>query len=167
MIGGSSNADELIAKLSAQIKRIFNFEVPLEQSGQYVRDAAVMRIKRQGGDIPWTPNKRGGHTGIISGRMMNSIQISPVTNNSISVGTDVPYARWFQEGTGIYAGHSFWTIVPTNKKALKFVSGGVTYLRRKVVMPGQPKRVFLTITDGDRQNLLEIWRRWVMGVAAA
>ncbi|HEX3456650.1 MAG TPA: hypothetical protein VHR97_01730 [Candidatus Baltobacteraceae bacterium] len=166
MIGGSSNADELVAKLDAQIKRLSNFEVPLARSGDYVRSASVMRIKQQGGDIVWIPNKRGGHTGIDTGRMMGSIQVSPVANNSVSVGTDVPYARWFQEGTGIYAGHTPWTIVPTNGKALKFVSGGVTYLRRKVIMPGQPGRVFLTITDRDRQNLLEIWRQWVMGVAA-
>jgi phage gpG-like protein len=161
VIGGSSNAEQILAKLKAKLDRVSDLSVPLQQSGVVVRDDAVMRIKEQGGDQVWVPNKRGGHTGIDSGRMMSSIQISPVSNNSISVGTNVPYARWFQEGTGIYAGHSEWTVKPKFKKALAFTVGGVTYLRRSVTIPGQPKRPFLIIADKERSEIREIFMRYL------
>jgi phage gpG-like protein len=165
MIGGSSNANQILASLQAKVERLSNFDVPLRQSGIIVRDAAVMRIKEQGGDQVWIPNKRGGHTGIDTGRMMGSIQVSPVANNSVTVGTDVPYARWFQEGTGIYAGHSAWTVTAKSGKALKFTIGGVTYIRRSVTIPGEPKRPFLLIADQQRTDIRDVWVRWLSGAA--
>lgn len=163
MLGGSSNADVILAKLQAQAERLSNLTVPLTQSGVIVRDAAVMRIKDQGGDQNWPPNKRGGHTGIDTGRMMSSIQPSPVTDNSISIGTNLNYARWFQEGTGIYAGHSPWTVKPKTKKALAFMVGGVQYVRRSVTIPGEPKRPFLLIEDEQRNQIRDVFVRWLSG----
>ena len=166
MIGGSSNAGEVLAKLQAQVARLSDFSVPLAQAGVVVRDAAVMRIKDQGGDQQWPPNKRGGHTGIVTGRMMSSIQVSPVTDNRVTVGTNLDYAKWFQEGTGIYAGHSAWTIKPKTKKALAFMVGGVKYVRRSVTMPGQPKRPFLLVTDTERGEIRDVFVRWLTGAPA-
>jgi phage gpG-like protein len=52
--------------------------------------------------VPWTPNKKQG-TGyqqlVKTGRMRNSIRILRRTNNSIDVGTNVPYAKYHNEGT--------------------------------------------------------------------
>lgn len=163
MIGGSSNADAVLVRLQNQIARLSNFDVPLTRSGVIVRDAAVMRIKDQGGDQDWAPNKRGGHTGLDTGRMMNSVQLSPIIDKSIAIGTNLNYARWFQEGTGIYAGHSPWTIKPKGKKALAFTIGGVTYIRRSVTDPGQPKRIFLTIADQQRADIRSVWVSWLSG----
>lgn len=166
MISGGSNADYIIGKLNAQINRLSHLQTPLQQAGGVVRDAAVMRIKEQGGDQAWIPNKRGGHTGIDSGRMMNSIQVSPPSATSVTIGTDVRYARWFQEGTGIYAGHRPWTIVPTRKKALAFTIGGVTYVRRSVTIPGQPPRPFLLVGDTERKEIMEVFQHWLSAEAA-
>lgn len=107
------------------------------------RDAAVMRFKTQGGTIAWQPNKRGGHTGIDTGRLWQSISVSAVSSTEATIGTNVAYARYFQFGTGIFAGHTPWTVEPVNGQALKFTYGGTTYVRRKVIMQGQPPRPFL------------------------
>jgi phage gpG-like protein len=161
MIGGSSNAEQILAKLRAQAARLSDLSVPLTQAGIVVRDAAVMRIKEQGGDQDWLPNKRGGHTGIDSGRMMSSIQVSPVAQNAVSVGTNLQYAKWFQEGTGIYAGHTPWTIKPKSKKALAFTSGGVEYVRRSVTIPGEPRRPYLLITDTEKAGIRDVFYHWI------
>lgn len=164
MIGGSSNADAVLGALQAKAERLANLQPPLLRAGIIVRDASVMRIKNQGGDQPWVPNKRGGHTGIDTGRMMSSIQVAPPTTSSVTVGTDLNYARWFQEGTGIFAGHSPWTVTAKSGKALAFTMGGVTYLRRSVTIPGEPKRPYLYINDQNRRDILSEFRDYLNGV---
>jgi hypothetical protein len=161
MIGGSSNAVDLLLKLNRQLEHLTDLTTPLQASGDIVRDASVMRIKEQGGDLDWPPNKRGGHTGVDSGRMMGTIQVAPPNPNSVTVSDDVAYARYFQEGTGIYAGHQPWVI--TGNPGLKFTIGGKTYIRRSVVMPGQPGRVFLTIEQPEKNDILAVFDRWVSG----
>jgi phage gpG-like protein len=163
MIGGNSNADAILADLQAKTQRLANLQPPLLRAGIIVRDAAVMRIKDMGGDHPWIPNKRGGHTGILTGRMMGSIQVAPPTQSSVTVGTNVPYARWFQEGTGIFAGHTPWTVTAKNKQALKFTMGGVTYLRRSVTIPGEPQRRFLYVDDQNRRDILNEFVDYLTG----
>lgn len=160
--GRLSNADAVLSKLRAQIERIQNFEVPLQQAGVLARDAAIMRFKEQGGDQTWKPNKRGGHTGILSGRLWQSIQVSPPAGNTVTVGTNVKYARYFQQGTGIYAGGSPWTIHPKKAKALAFTIGGTAYVRRSVTIPGQPPRPFLVITDDNKAAIKAVFTRWIM-----
>lgn len=156
------NKERVIEQLRAIAQRAQDLSVPLTRAGIIVRDSAVMRIKDQGGDQQWQPNKRGGHTGIDTGRMMNSIAISQSGPRSVTIGTNVKYARWFQEGTGIFAGHSPWMIAAKDKKALAFTSGGKTYVRRAVTMPGQPPRPFLLITEREREKITDAFRRWIM-----
>lgn len=163
MIGGSANAQALLDKLNRQLQHVQNLTTPLQASGDIVRSASVQRIKDQGGDLDWAPNKRGGHTGLLTGRMMGAIQVSPPTPNSVSVNDDVSYARYFQEGTGIYAGHQPWTIKPVNGKALAFSSGGKTYVRREVTMPGQPARPFMVIEEADKRDVLAVFNKWLSG----
>jgi len=162
LIGASSNARRVMERLQQQIARMQDLSVPLTRSGIIVRDAAVTRIKQQGGDQSWPPNKRGGHTGILSGRMWQSIGISQNNVYSVTIGTNVPYARWFQEGTGIFAGHSPWTVRAKNAKALKFTVGGKTYLRKAVTIPGQPPRPFLLIGDSERAKIRQAFENWFM-----
>lgn len=156
------NAQALLGRLKQQVERLRDLSVPLQAAGLVVRDAAVMRFKQQGGDQTWRPNRRGGHTGIDSGRLMSSIQVSPLGSSAVVVGTNVFYARWFQEGTGIYAGHSAWTVTPTTKKALAFSAGGLSLVRRAVTIPGQPARRFLVVTDTERSKIKAIFQHWFM-----
>jgi phage gpG-like protein len=163
VIGGNSNIDAVLADFTARTERLADLQPPLLRAGIIVRDASVMRIKAQGGDQPWIPNKRGGHTGILTGRMMNSIQVAPPTQDAVTVGTNVPYARWFQEGTGIFAGHTPWTVTAKNKQSLAFTMGGVTYLRRSVTIPGEPQRPYLYVDDKNRGDILKEFVDYLTG----
>lgn len=178
MISGRTSAKRLIEKLQAQIERLRNFETPLQAAGVVVRDAAIMRFKTGGGDQQWAPSKKTqdrtvpparkgglpltiaghGQTGIDTGRLWQSIQVSPPDPSSVTIGTNVKYARWFQEGTGIFAGHTAWTIHPRNKKALSFDG----FVVRSSTVPGQPPREFLVIGDSERSQIDRIFEAWIM-----
>lgn len=158
------NSDAVIAKFTAALGRSQSLETPMAIAGAIVRDGAKQRIKDQGGDQEWPPNKRGGHTGILTGQMLSSIS-SHVEGSGASVravvGTRLKYALWFNNGTGIFAGHSQWTIKPINGKALRFNIGGQTVFAREVVMPGQPPRPFLLVTQTERRRIAEAFRLWI------
>ena len=162
MLSARSNAEAIIAKLRLQIERMQDFTLPLQAAGVVVRDAAVLRFKMQGGDQTWAPNKRGGHTGIDTGRLWQSIAVSPPDPKAVTIGTNVRYARWFQEGTGIFAGHSAWTVRAKTAGALAFSVGGETYVRRSVTIPGQPPRPFLVVTEAERSKINEIFQTWIL-----
>ncbi len=161
IIGTLQGADVVLGKLKTQLAHLQNLDVPLLQSGVVVRDAAVQRIKDQGGDQHWIPNKRGGHTGILTGRMMGSIAVGRPEGSSISVSTNVPYARYFQEGTGIFAGHRPWKVTAKSGKMLRFVAGGKVFFRRSVTIPGQPPRPFLLIGEAQRERIFAIFSAWL------
>jgi len=156
----SNGVDQLIVRLQAMKDRMTDLSVPLTQSGIAVRDSAVTRFKQEGGDQNWVASKRGGHTGILTGRLMNSISVNLVGSTQVEVGSNLPYAAWFQHGTGLFAGHSAWKIVAKNGKALAFTIGGVTYLRKSVVDPGQVARPFLVLGDGEKARIERIFNQW-------
>lgn len=162
MIRVTANTEAVIHRLRKTIERMSDLSVPLTRAGNVVRNDAVWRIKQQGGDQVWVPNKRGGHTGIDTGRMWQSIQVGQPNGRSIQVGTNVRYARFFQEGTGIFAGHSPWTIVPKKGKALAFSIGGAKFVRRSVTIQGQPARPFLLISDTARAKIRGIFKKWIV-----
>ena len=158
------NSDAVIARFLRKLDRTKLLSGPMDIAGAIVRDGAKQRIKDQGGDQEWPPNKRGGHTGILNGLMMNSISSHTDGDGVVVkavVGTVFRYARWFQEGTGIYAGHSAWTIRPVNKKALAFNVGGERVVVREVTMPGQPPRPFLLVTAVERKRIAAAFRLWI------
>ena len=70
-------------------------------------------------------------------------------SNRITVGTQLPYARWMQEGTGIY-GPKGQPIVPTQGQVLSFVINGRRYFVRSI--KGSQPRPFLFID----QPLIEV-----------
>lgn len=167
-----------MARLQEQIARLNDLSVPLTRAGIIVRDAAVTRIKEQGGDETWAPSKKtlvrtirpmrkgglpltiegSGHTGIDTGRMWQSIGISQNNADSVTIGTNVRYARWFQEGTGIFAGHAPWTVHAKSKKALAF--DGIVV--KSATIPGQPGRVFLKIGDSERTKIRAAFEAWFL-----
>lgn len=57
-------------------------------------------------------------TGRLRGSISHTVTLTPTTC-VLTVGADVPYARYVHEGTGIH-GPAHRRITPTSKKALKF-----------------------------------------------
>ena len=154
-------SDRLRIRLEQMLERARNLEQPLNAAGVAVRDAAVNRIKQQGGDQSWPPNKRGGHTGIDTGRMMGSLAVSQVGPGTVQVGTNVFYARFFQEGTGVFAGRSAWVVRPKAGKALHWFDQGGEHFAKSVTIPGQPSRPFLLIGSNERALIERIFTRWI------
>ena len=78
------------------------------------------------------------------GRLRTSIEVEMAVERGAPVarvGTNVEYALYVHEGTGIY-GKRGRPITPVRAKALKFTVGGKTLIRRSVA--GMPGRPFLT-----------------------
>lgn len=134
----------------------------LLRAGAVVRDSAVRRLTSSGGDQTWPPTMRGGTIGVDTGRMRSSIGVTMTNTRTVTIGTNVKYARWFQFGTGIYVGRG--PIVAKSGKALRFVVNGQTYFRHSV--KGQPPRPFLLINDADRQKIKAIFARHATARAA-
>lgn len=69
------------------------------------------------------------------------------------------YARYVEEGTGIYAGHQPWTIYPKpGRMALKIpVAGGGGYLLRKLAhhKGSRPMPFFYADLDGRKERMGE------------
>ena len=141
--------------MRARLERLQNLRPLLETAGAIVRDAAKTRIHDQGGDQNWPPKIGGGHTGIDTGRMLNSISFNVTGPNTVEIGTNVgagtgkPYPLWFQKGTGVYVGNP--PITPKTAQALSFVMGGVRYFARSI--KGQPPRPFLLITEKETTRI--------------
>jgi phage gpG-like protein len=147
-----SGGERVLLRLSNMRTNLDDLSVPLMRAGVYARDRAIWRIKQQGGDQQWPATVRGGHIGIDTGRMWQSIGISQSDAASVTVGTNVRYAGWFQRGRG--------PIVPKKAKFLRFEINGTVYFSRGV--GPQPPRPFLLLTDYDRAKIRAIFVRHIM-----
>lgn len=104
-----------------------------------------------GGWAPLSPNTVAGRRRSSSkplqdtGRMKQSY-VSEVSGNQVSVGTNIQYAEFHQEGTAPYV------IVPKRGRVLRFITtAGPTY-RPRVQHPGLPARPMLP----NRQQATEL-----------
>ncbi len=79
-------------------------------------------------------------TGVLRESIRHQIQQS-MDSISVKVGTDVPYARYQEEGVP----HS-WEIRPKSARALMFEVGGKTVFAQRVIHPPLPARSFLAST---------------------
>lgn len=64
----------------------------------------------------------------------------------VRVGVDTrakPHAAFVNRGTGIYAGHSSWTVIPRRARALRFMAGGQVRFARRVTIRGMRGRHFM------------------------
>ena len=77
-----------------------------------------------------------------SAALWQSIRIAELSNESVTVGTDRPYAVFHQIGTAPY------TIRPSVKRALAWPGGPGP--RKKVAHPGVPPRPFFPFTAGGQ-----------------
>lgn len=84
-----------------------------------------------------------GHPSRIdSGKLRSSVQVSLAVRRGepvVRIGTDVSYARYVHEGTGLYGPHRT-RVVPLHRKALAFraASGKKVVVRSTRGMPGNP-----------------------------
>jgi hypothetical protein len=107
-------------------------------SGPVIRDMLRRGVRVQA--------KARRFVGVDTGRLRSSITVSLVaagTKIAVRVGTNVQYALWHHEGTGIY-GPRHQPIRPVRAKVLVFKPKGssVTVFARQV--RGQPGTKFLT-----------------------
>ena len=153
---------ELRARLNAMKDRAANPGPGLLRAGMVVLKAAKDHIKSGAGDQgPWPPNITGTPLLFKTGRLINSLtiggsgNISNVSGNAIEVGTNVPYGRWNQEGTGIY-GPTGQRIFPKNKKALAWDGHVVRSIK------GTPKRRFLYIDEQQATKIRDVFSAYIV-----
>ncbi len=121
------------------------------------------RLIQSGGDGSWASNMAGNPLLRKEGTLIRSLSVggganvNQVTATRVRYGTQLPYAKWLQEGTGIYGPHQ-QPIVPTHGKVLAFVINGKTYFVTSV--KGTQPRVFLTITDDLRATFQRLQRAY-------
>jgi hypothetical protein len=74
-----------------------------------------------------------------------------------SAGLRVPAKYLYVErGTGVFAGHSSWIVVPKRKKALMFANGQFAMMAEVL---GQPARHFLQKGVAAARQRFDIWCR--------
>lgn len=86
--------------------------------------------------------------------------IMQISGNTIEAGTSLKYARWLQEGTGIY-GPSGEPIRPKRAKFLHFWIGDQEVFAKSV--KGMPPRPFLFIDDPLEEKIGMAFEEHIMG----
>ncbi len=152
-----------LGKLSQQIRNMRPF---LEAMGT----SLVSIVKRTFSDQylrikEWPPNRRDSKSAAAgmnssalrrSGALWQSITITKVTDHSVTVGTDRPYASFHQYGTKPYV------IRPKFKKVLAWP--GATHPVGKVNHPGLPARPFFPFSPTGAMS--ETAKRLIRGTLA-
>lgn len=99
---------------------------------------------------------QSGKIGQATGNMARSV--TPFSSiYQAGVGTNVPYARFFQFGTRPH------TITAKKGKTLAFMGAKGKMFRKSVKHPGTKPRPFLSLADRDRDIIIEIMRRHIAG----
>lgn len=138
---------ELRAKLDAMSKRATNMHDGLHAAGEIALQSARDRIAA--GGPGWTPNLNGNPLLNRSGALLASLNyggngnIERYDGEAIEVGTNLPYARYMQEGTGIYGPTG--QRIQAKGKAMAFSLGGKTVFAKSIA--GSPKRAFLLLDE--------------------
>ena len=168
MMNSSSNAEEVAARLRARAERALNTAPPLIAAGDVVRTAAVLRFTNNdwAANSPFTIAQKGSsRPGIDTGALRNSIVSNLDGDNAVVIGPGGPaarYASWFQNGSGVFAGHSAWVVEAKNGGALRFKApGGGFFFARKVTIQGSPARRFMLLEDQQRVQILALFNRWI------
>jgi phage gpG-like protein len=147
---------ELRARLNAMKDRAANPGPGLLRAGMVVIAATKDHIKSGAGDQgSWPPNITGTPLLFKTGRLINSITANVVSNDTVEVGTNVFYARWLQEGTGIY-GPTGQRIFPKTKKALAWDGHVVRSIK------GTPPRRYLYIDDAQATKIRDVFASFIV-----
>ena len=159
--------------MSQAIRRGKNLKPPLKRCGMVMLRSFSDNFKRGGRPKRWkrlTPNTIAGRrkqskkvlqdTGKL--RMSTLSKVAPGNihrqgENSLVMGSNLKIAQYHQWGTKPY------TIVPKNRKVLRFMTATGPAFARKVNHPGLPARPFIMIQDEDVKAFVGIFRDYVVG----
>ncbi len=128
--------------------------------------AAKDHIKSGGGESPWAPNSTGTSLLIRTGRLINSLAVGgsnsvvEIDGGGVTVGTNVQYARYVQEGTGIY-GPGGTPIVPTSSKFLSWIGADGNRIFAKSIQ-GSPPRKFLYIDQPQADRIRAVFADYIV-----
>jgi phage gpG-like protein len=93
----------LISKLQLTVDRLTNMKPVLENIGKYMQASIRENIDSGGRPTKWKKNIYGqtaltNRSTPSTGGLYGSIRIMELTDKSVTVGTDVPYAKFHQQG---------------------------------------------------------------------
>jgi phage gpG-like protein len=144
-----------------------DLEPALLRSGIVALKAAAQRI--DAGGPGWPPLVGPPHSMLhVTGRLLASLTVGgsgnvlDIGSDQVTVGTNLQYAKWLQEGTGIY-GSTGQPIVPKSGKALRFQLGGAVVFARSV--KGVPPRRFLFIDDAVAKAVKNVFAAHILAQA--
>jgi phage gpG-like protein len=153
---------ELRQRIEAMKARAADLKPGLTRAAMVVLRASKDAIKSGGGSRgQWAPNQTGTPLLFRSGRLINSLTIGAAGNildlqdGSVTVGTNIPYARWNQQGTGIF-GPSGQRIFPTHAKALAWPGHVVKSIA------GSPARPFLYLDDAQSVRIRAVFADYIL-----
>ena len=156
--------DALRVRLDKIKDNTANLDPALLRAGAAVLKSAKQHID-YGGDPAWKPNLSGTPLLRKTNVLYNSLteaasgNVTETSGAQIRVGTNVYYARWLQDGTGVY-GTRGSPITSTDKKALKFKIGGKVVYAKSV--KGVPKRPYLYFDEQNTRAVARIFGDWVL-----
>lgn len=102
----------------------------------------------------------GGHKILVQkGDLRQSIMVGAVTDESVEIGSSLPYARIHQLGGTIGP----VTIKPLNKQALAIPTANGTIIRRSATIPERtiPARPYLAIQEDDKTLIAGLTIRYI------
>lgn len=157
---------ELRARVQGMKQRLGDMGPASLRAGIVVLAAAREHIQGQGGGS-WAPTAETekGAPLFRTGRLMNSLTMGSEGNvtrieggNSITVGTNLSYARYVQEGTGIYGPTG--QPIKAKGRALAFVINGQRVFARSV--KGAPPRPYLWIDEHIATAVRDVYAKYIM-----
>jgi phage gpG-like protein len=153
---------ELRQRIEAMKARAADLKPGLTRAAMVVLRASKDAIKSGGGSRgQWAPNQTGTPLLFKSGRLINSLSIGASGNilaldaSSVEVGTNVFYARYMQQGTGVF-GPSGKRIFPTHAKALAWPG----HVVRSIA--GSKPRPFLYIDDAQAAKIRDVFSHYIL-----
>ena len=149
--GASIQWGGLDSAVDNALKKLSDHRELLELCGEVLVSGTLKRFQdEQAPDgTPWAPTRRGGKILTDTAQLQRSID-SAVTNDSVYVGSNKPYAITHQKGA---------TIKPKKGKYLKFKTpdGGFASVAQVTI----PKREFLGVSKEDKEELGETIKEYL------
>ena len=128
--------DTITPNINRRLQRLRDPRPVLEAMGAAIVSVAILAFRQAAiRPSPWQPVKRQGGVPLYdTGALRHSIRVISASSNSVTIGSDRPYAAAHQFGTRPYV------ITPKTAKALFWP--GARHPVRKVNHPGLPARPF-------------------------
>jgi len=144
MISARISADTITPDLMRRIRAFKDRRPILEAMGSAIVSIATLAFRQSSlRPAPWKPNKKPGKAPLYdTGALKHSIRLIAATNDSVTVGSDRPYAAVHQLGSGPY--------VITAKSAKALFWPGAGHPVKSVNHPGLPARPFFPFSASGK-----------------